>query len=118
MATKKPKADDRSPKPPRPLGTAGLSLWQRINSEYQIADAGGVELLALGCEALDRAESLKARIEADGLVIVVNGAPRDHPALKHELSNRAFTARCIQRLGLDVEPVGRVGRPGIGGYRG
>jgi hypothetical protein len=41
---------------------------------------------------------------------------RDHPALKHELSNRAFVVRTLHRLGLDVERVGRVGRP-AGSFR-
>jgi hypothetical protein len=39
---------------------------------------------------------------------------REHPALKHELSNRAFVVRTLSRLGLDVEPLRpSVGRPGL-----
>jgi hypothetical protein len=46
--------------PPRTLGQHGSSLWNRIMTEYDIADAGGRELLALACQQLDRAEALKA----------------------------------------------------------
>lgn len=100
------------PKPPRPLGTAGRQLWTRVHRDYGIEDAGGIELLTLASEALDRAEALRGEIERDGSVIRSGETLRDHPALKHELANRAFVARAIGRLGLDVEPVrGRRGRP-------
>jgi DNA-directed RNA polymerase subunit RPC12/RpoP len=48
-----------------------------------------------------RPELLKAR----------TGVVRENPLLKTELGCRAFTVRCLARLGLDVEPIGRVGRP-------
>jgi hypothetical protein len=47
-----------APKPPRKLGDAGLSLWNRVQSEYGITDVGGVELLMQACLAADRAEAL------------------------------------------------------------
>ena len=98
--------------PPRPLGDAGQDLWDRVQSEYAVVDAGGIELLCLACAALDRAEGCAARIEADGLVISsANGSARDHVLLRHEIANRALAARLLQRLGLDVEPVGRTGAP-------
>jgi len=30
------------PDPPRPLGPAGLALWQAVQAEYNIEDRGGV----------------------------------------------------------------------------
>jgi hypothetical protein len=36
---------------------------------------------------------------------------REHPAMKHELANRAFVVRTLARLGLDVEAVKPIGRP-------
>ena len=39
---------------------------------------------------------------------------KDHPALKHELANRSFVSKTLVRLGLDVEPVRGIGRPGDG----
>jgi hypothetical protein len=102
--------------PPRTLGDPGLSLWNRITSEYQIEDCGGLEMLAQACQALDRAETLRSEIERDGEVLRLQGTVRDHPALKHELANRAFVVRTLVRLGLNFEPVRpSVGRPGYGG---
>src|SRR5262249_33244064 len=74
--------------PPRTLGYHGASLWNRIMCEYAITDAGGRELLALACQQLDRAEALKAQIDAEGEVIQTRNGPKDHPALRHELAAR------------------------------
>jgi len=104
--------------PPRRLGEHGSALWARVMAEYQIVDSGGVELLAQACAALDRAEALRERIDKDGEIIAGPSGPRDHPGLKHELASRAFVTRCIGRLGLDVEPVQRIGRPAMRGYSG
>lgn len=90
-------------KPPRPLGKHGKALWGSITAEYEVRDAGNIEQLASACAALDRAESCRAQIAADGVTITVNGQIKDHPLLKHELANRAFVARTIQRLGLETQ---------------
>ena len=98
--------------PPRTLGHHGMSLWARINSEYSIEDAGGRELLTLACQHLDRAEALRQQIDAEGEVVQTRNGPKDHPALRHELQARAFVAKTLLRLGLNVEPVRPVpGRP-------
>jgi len=106
------------PKPPRKLDPHGSALWAAVHSEYRIEDAGGVELLALAAQSLDRAESCRVRIDKDGELIETAGGPKDHPLLKHELAARAFVARTLQRLGLDVEPTRSIGRPPLGGYTG
>ena len=105
----KPTLVSSLPNPPRPLGEAGQSLWDRIQTEYNVVDSGGIEMLTLACEALDRAAELRAQIDADGLM---NQHGRENPLLKHELAARAFVSRTLQRLGLDVEPVRAPGRPG------
>jgi hypothetical protein len=100
--------------PPRDLGAYGRKLWDQVMREYAIEDAGGIEMLAQACQALDRAEALREEIDQDGAVIRMRGTIRDHPALKHELANRAFVARTLARLGLNFEPVRpSVGRPGL-----
>ena len=97
--------------PPWPLGEHGMRLWQGTLREYDIADIAGREMLAQACAALDRAEELREQIDLDGAVTRYKCGVRDHPALKHELASRAFVVRTLARLGLDVEPIGRVGRP-------
>jgi hypothetical protein len=93
-------------------------LWTRIASKYDVTDAGGVELLTLACQSLDRAEGLRAQIDEDGEVLYIKGIPKAHPAVRDEINCRAFIARSLSRLGLAVEvsPIRNVGRPPIGGY--
>jgi P27 family predicted phage terminase small subunit len=84
----------------------GLSLWTRITSEYDVSDAAGRELLVIACEAADRASSCRDAIERDGEVQTSrNGYRREHPLLRAELHSRAFVAKMLLRLGLDVEPM-------------
>jgi hypothetical protein len=98
-------------KPPRKLGRCGSDLWLNVMREYQINDVGGLQLLCAACEALDLAQVLRARIDADGPVIQTNSGMREHPCLRSELANRAFAMRALERLGITVEPVKPIGRP-------
>ena len=101
--------------PPRELGGAGRSLWDRITSAYAIDDEGGREMLAQCCAAADRAESLRTQIDQDGEVILTKMGKKDNPLLKHEIAARSFVVRTLSRLGLNVEPVRGPGRPAVGG---
>lgn len=105
--------------PPRPLGNHGVALWDKLMAEYRITDCGGLEVLAQICAALDRAEMLAEQVAADGSVIMTKTGLREHPAIKGERGCRSFVTRNLQRLGLNVEAVKPVGRPGGGlGWRG
>jgi hypothetical protein len=97
--------------PPRALGEHGSNLWRSVHSEYAIEDAGGIELLAEACSALDRAEQCSTHIAADGVVIRSKAGLKEHPLLKHEIAARSFVVRTLSRLGLDVEAIKPVGRP-------
>ena len=104
------------PGPPRPLGTHGRQLWNRVQGEYAIGDVGGIELLVQACAAEDTAENLAEAIARDGHVIHSRtGVPRTHPAVKDELACRAFVVRTLERFGLNVEAVRPPGRPPGGG---
>jgi hypothetical protein len=99
--------------PPRKLGQPGRSLWNRVMSEYDIQDCGGIEMLTLCCEATDRIAVLRAEVEHDGAVIRVRGMVKDHPALKHIEATEAFIVRTLSRMGLNYEAIKpSVGRPG------
>jgi hypothetical protein len=109
--------DGARPEPPRPLGEHGMKLWTSIVRDYEFSDPGSIETLCEACQALDRAEELAAQIATDGVIVRGRAGPRDHPALKHELANRAFVTRSLARLGLDLEPLhDRPGRPGGSGF--
>jgi hypothetical protein len=97
--------------PTRKLDNYGRSLWDRIMREYDIRDAGGVELLLLACKGIDCVGALREEINRDGAVVRLrNGSIREHPALKAEVAIMSFVTRTLARLGLDVEPV-RASRP-------
>jgi hypothetical protein len=98
--------------PPRKLGHHGLDLWNGITGQYRIDDRGGVELLIQACLASDRVEALKAAIDRDGETIHTRAGPRSHPALRDELQLRSFIVRTLERLGVNVEVIKPVGRPG------
>src|SRR5262245_17010011 len=98
-------ADQSGIKSPRKLGRHGGQLWKTVMHEYQIDDAGGLEMLASACQALDRAERCREAIDDDGEMIRIKGGHREHPLLKHELASRSFVVRTLQRLGLNVEAI-------------
>ena len=106
--------DATIPPPPRSLGPAGTALWQRVQSEYAVTDAGGSEVLCLACQTLDRAESLSQAITEEGQTIRTRTGVRAHPALRDEIANRALVARLLGKLGITTEPVKSPGRPGTG----
>jgi hypothetical protein len=76
--------------PPRKLGAAGQALWDAVTSEYEIRDAGGVEILAQAAQASDRVEALAEQISVDGPIVHTRSGPKAHPALRDELHGRAF----------------------------
>jgi hypothetical protein len=87
-----------------------------LSRNIGVDDVGGAELLCLACQSLDRAESLRMQIDREGEVVRTKNGLRDHPALKHEIQNRSFVAKCLSRMGLNVEAPSRpVGRPAQGG---
>jgi len=102
------------PAPPPELGERGRELWESIMHQYGIDDAGGQAILREACCAEDRAEKCRRIIDEQGEMITVRGQVRSHPLLRDELANRAFATRAIGRLGLDLEPVKLIGRPGGG----
>jgi hypothetical protein len=109
--------DAPEPNPAPPLGDVGRALWDRVNSEYAIEDAGGVAMLTLACSALDRASRCREQIDKDGELVHTKSGAREHPLIKAELAAMAFVVRTLARLGLNFEPVrSGVGRPGEKGF--
>jgi Phage terminase, small subunit len=86
------------------LGPSGTHLWNSIQDEYRIDDAGGRAMLLQICAAVDRAEECAEAIDRDGPMIRTKNGLREHPLLKTEIASRAFVVRSLHRLGLDIEP--------------
>ena len=104
------RASSNLPQPPRQLGQHGLELWDAIQSEYCIEDAGGIAVLTQACAALDLAEALAAQIAEDGVTVAGPSGPRVHPCVKDANQSRGLMVRCLARLGVlyeEIRPVGR-----------
>ena len=100
------------PAPPPHLGEDGRALWHGVQTEYQIDDPAGLELLRQGAEAADRIASVRRQIDEAGELLMVRGIPRLNPLCAVERDQRASLVRCLRALNLDVEPLKhRPGRP-------
>jgi hypothetical protein len=100
------------PPAPAELGEFGTRFWHAVHEQYDVTDSGGLMLLRLACAALDRAEACRQEIAERGQLIQSGRSLRDNPLLKVEIAARALVVRCIDRLGLDLEPIRpTVGRP-------
>jgi len=120
MRKKSPKlkvitSDTTPDAPPPTLDKTGATLWRTILAQFHVDDASGREMLLQACTSADRAADCAAQIAEDGLLINTKAGLKEHPLVKHELAARSFVVRTLQRLGLDVEPLKAVGRPGSGG---
>ena len=87
-------------------------MWADITSEYDVSDSAGVQLLAIACQALDRAEMLRELIDKQGVMVEnKNGSVRENPLLRHELNGRAFVVRTLSRLGPEFRAIAKQPRP-------
>lgn len=99
-------------KPPKNLSRAGKQLWKQITTQFQIDDAGGLKILEVSLMALDRAEACRAVIDSEGLTQLDRfDQPKPHALLSTGRDCRAQFLAGIRQLSLDLEPVGRIGRP-------
>jgi hypothetical protein len=96
--------------PPAPdfLGPAGRALWSRVAAEYTLSSVGELVLLELACRGMDRAEFLRADVEKRGAVV----SDRQNPSVAGELKAYSYVANLLCKMGLHVEPLKSVGRPG------
>jgi hypothetical protein len=97
----------------KPRQSGGTKLRKEITEAYDL-EPGGLALLAQTCEAVDRLALVVAQIARDGLMVRGRSGQRPHPLLKAELALRGMIGRNLQRLGVGLEPVQSVGRPGRG----
>src|SRR5262249_18400587 len=100
--------------PPRKLGKWGSNLWNRVQTDFDVNDCAGIEILTQICQAADLAEELRETRERDGATLRSRGGLRAHPCLKDELSARGFIVRGLAKLGIAFEPLKSVGRPPVG----
>ena len=81
------------PAPPADLGASGANLWREIMTEWAVDGAAERAVLAQAAHALDRADSLRARIEAAGPLVKVS-------TINAELAARSLMVRLLSKLGV------------------
>lgn len=100
--------------PPGHLSREGKALWRRLLAEYGIDDAGGLVVLAVCCEALDRMRGAQQAVLAEGQTVTDRfGQVKAHPLLSVERDARSAFLQALKSLNLDLEPLqARIQRPG------
>jgi Phage terminase, small subunit len=68
-------------------------------------------MLQLACQAVDRAERVRAVIDREGEMVETQHGSRAHSLLREEQKYLALAASMLSKLGLQFEPVRPVGRP-------
>jgi P27 family predicted phage terminase small subunit len=103
----------RPPKPPKDLKGGARDFWTRLQTEYGIADQGGLAALELAVRAFARMEEARRLLDAEGVVVKDRwGQSKPHPAAQIERDARAGVLAALRELHLDVEPIrDRIGRP-------
>ncbi len=102
------------PKAPAKLGKAGRKLWLSIQSEYEVADAGGLAFLTAACRTEDSISDARQKINSEGAMIVDHrGQKQTHPLLRILPAMETIRRQNLAALNLNVEPLhDRAGRPG------
>ena len=109
-------AKTKTPRPPASLGEAGRKYWRTVCETF-ILEGHHVDILRSACEQLDRANSARAEIQSNGVVVLDRfGQPKASPAVEIERQAHSTFLKLARELGLDVAPPESRGprRPGTG----
>ena len=92
------------PEVPEWLSPHSKDLWRKWVGS-RIKSPGKTELLRVGLEALDRADSCREVINKEGLTVISKRGkmPHNHPLLKEELNSRRLFFRIMKTLHLDYD---------------
>ena len=101
-----------TPKAPPTLSAEARAWWRKLTSEYAIRDEGGLLLLGTALQAFDRMRDAQRSIAEQGVTFLDRyGQPRLNPAAQVERDSRVGMLQALRALHLDVEPLGKPGRP-------
>jgi P27 family predicted phage terminase small subunit len=99
-----------TPAPPH-LTAEARGWWNRILAEWLLDDPS-LLLLQAALESFDRMNAARVIVEAEGIVTRDRwGQLRPNPAVLAERDSRTAMCRALKQLGLDLEPLGAIGRP-------
>jgi P27 family predicted phage terminase small subunit len=106
--------------PPAHLSPSARQWWETTVEAYVLHEHH-LRLLQLACEAWDRAQEARERLNREGLIVQgAEGGLKAHPAVGIERDARLAVARLVRELDLDTEPPApeRAGPPSIFSNRG
>jgi P27 family predicted phage terminase small subunit len=90
--------------PPAHLSTDGRRMWRELIADYELDDAGALALLQAACEAHDRAQQARRRIDRDGVLLVDRfNQKKPHPAVAIERDARGQMIAALKALRLAPE---------------
>ena len=94
---------------PNTLGKYGREFYTELAEEFEIADVGGLSILCIAAECLDRLREAQERLDTDGTIIEDRfGTLRPHPSVAIEQSSR--TAFLCSGLPAGNRELGDVGK--------
>jgi phage terminase small subunit len=95
---------DVRPEPPSHLSLSTAQWWRSTLETYVLGEHH-LRLLQLCCEAWDRGQAARVRLEAEGLTVTCEGGRvLPHPCVAIERDARLAVARLVRELDLDTEP--------------
>jgi len=102
-------------KPPTGLSPAAKTWWTKLTTEYSIDDPAGLLILETAMRAMDRMTMAAGLVDLHGAVVVDKYQQlKANPACAVERDSRAAMMAALKSLNLDLEPLGKPGRPGAG----
>ncbi|MRR57920.1 MAG: hypothetical protein EG824_06895 [Deltaproteobacteria bacterium] len=103
---------------PETLSEESRRMWEKLASEYNITDSGGLYYLRIFCEARDRVAECQEVIRREGMQVLDRfQRPKAHPLLSVERDARSQQMLALKGLALEVCPdqktkPGKVKSPG------
>jgi hypothetical protein len=94
------------PKPAATLSVESRKWFDTIRRDYGVVDSGGLSLLELAAQALDRIHECQDAVARDGALVLDRFSQRKaHPLLAVERDARGQFLAAMRELHLDVEPL-------------
>ena len=99
------------PATPKALSRGAASIWRKLVSIYEF-DEGGLIHLRKACEFFTKADEAEKVLDAEGFTYIdAKGQPKLRPEFYAYRDLTAYGMRFLQKTGINLEPVGEVGRP-------
>jgi hypothetical protein len=111
--------DEKTPRPPKGLGTAGRRLWRSVVEEFELDEHERV-LLVQACRTVDRLDDIAAGLVGQPLTVEnFRGDPVAHPLLNEQRQQSLTLGRLLASLRMPTGDEEAEGRPQRrGGARG